>query len=62
MNFFFPHKEHDYKRTPEFVAERFGKSKVWDPLISIQARSPGEAIYRFNQYVAEGQNNGAYEW
>lgn len=62
MIFYFPHKNFDYKRTPEFIADRFGKSKVWDSQISISAKSPGEAIYRFNQYVQIGQDLGAYEW
>jgi hypothetical protein len=62
MIYHFPHKEYTYKRTPEFVAERFGRSNAWDPQMSIQARSPGEAIFKFQQYVVEGQANGAYEW
>lgn len=62
MIFYFPHKDFDYKRTPEFIEDRFGKAKVWDSSISIQARSPGEAIMKFNEYVIEGQANGSYEW
>lgn len=62
MIFYFPHRELTYKRTPEFIQERFGRSNVWDAQISIQARSPGEAILKFNRAVEYGQAIGAYEW
>ena len=62
MIYYFPRKEFSYKRTPEFIADRFGKSAIWDPQISVQARSPGEAILKFNRCVEHGQAIGAYEW
>ena len=62
QNYFFPNSKFDYKRTPEFIQDRFGKSKVWDPQISIRAASPGEAILKFNKYVQVGQDMGVYEW
>lgn len=62
QNYYFPHREFTYIRTPEFVQERFGKSKVWDPQISIRAASPGEAILKFHRYVQIGISEGAYEW
>lgn len=62
QNYFFPNSKYDYKRTPEFVFERFGNGKVWDPQISIRAGSPGEAILKYQRYVEIGQAIGAYEW
>lgn len=60
--YWFPHKEFDYKRTPEFIKERYGKSSVWDACMAIGARSPGEAIMKYRKYVEYGQAIGAYEW
>lgn len=60
-NWYFPDRGFVYERTPEFVAERFGKSSVWEPSMEFQAASPGEAILRFKRYVEEGRLVGAYK-
>lgn len=57
---YFPDFGFEYTRTPDFIAERFGV-RVEEPYMEFQARTPGEAVLKFQRYVEIGRQVGAYQ-
>lgn len=49
-----------YKRTPQFVKERFLGNEAPPPYMAFYAASPGEAVVKFKKYYSIGKALGAY--